>query len=221
MIYSLGFFDFSWSFLVIMLINLLIVLTIKKVSFVDLIFYKIDAIAEKMCTDHIAGDSSFKNLISFLLFFILTCNLVGCFGFFPIFSILISPFFLAAFVFLIGLFYGFKKRGLKLIFGLVPSKVPLAFKPIFFFIELISFIFRPFSLAFRLLLNISVGHIIISYLFQLLLKLSQSIGAWSFLAIPFFGIIMAIELMAAFMQSYIFATFSSIIIGSCVNKESH
>jgi F0F1-type ATP synthase, subunit a len=94
-------------------------------------------------------------------------------------------------------------------------KAPLPIMPV---IELISTITKPFALMVRLFANIMAGHIIIMVLMAIIFILGGLYGAGvgsgvSVVSISMTLFMMALELLVAYIQAYVFTMLSSIFIG--------
>lgn len=157
-------------------------------------------------------------LLSFF-FFIFTAALVGLLPYSKTSTGNISVTVALALVsFLTAQWAGISKYGFVHHFvGLVPASVPGPLKPLMFVIELLSLFAKPFALTVRLFANMVAGHIVITTLLMLIplmAAVSQAMGLIMIpvsLALALF--IMALELLVAFLQAFIFTLLSSIFIG--------
>jgi F-type H+-transporting ATPase subunit a len=149
-----------------------------------------------------------------LFFFILSCNLIGLIpGSYTITSQLVVTGAFALFIFLMTLFIGFGRHGLRFLGILVPPGIPKILIPLMIPIEIISMLARPFSLSIRLFANMMAGHTILAILFGMALSLPWFIGV-----VPFgFTVVMTgLEVMVAFIQAYIFTTLTCFYIGDVI-----
>ena len=107
---------------------------------------------------------------------------------------------LSIFFLLMNTFLGFKRRGLEYFRTFFPAGVPTVMAPLIVPIEIISNLSRPFSLTIRLVVNMSVGHIILKVLGGFVV----SMGIFGFL--PLIGdlCIIAFEMFVALLQAYIY-----------------
>ena len=107
---------------------------------------------------------------------------------------------LSIFFLLMNTFLGFKRRGLEYFRTFFPAGVPTVMAPLIVPIEIISNLSRPFSLTIRLVVNMSVGHIILKVLGGFVV----SMGILGFL--PLIGdlCIIAFEMFVALLQAYIY-----------------
>lgn len=158
-----------------------------------------------------------------LFMFILFANLLGLlplglFGLHPFTftSHLNVTGILAIMSFSIVLIVGFFKHKLRFFSLFVPSGTPLLMMPLIFLIELISFLFRPFSLALRLFVAMTAGHILLKVLAGFVINSSNAGAGWgALIGIPSFVLmvgISALEVLVAGIQAYVFALLTSLYI---------
>jgi len=93
--------------------------------------------------------------------------------------------------------------------------------PLIFVIELISFLFRPFSLGLRLFVAMMAGHVLLEVLASFVIDSSSAGIGWG-LAIggPSFILMLAIcalEILVAGIQAYVFALLASLYINDAEN----
>ncbi len=122
---------------------------------------------------------------------------------------------LSVFFLIMNTFLGFKRRGLEYLRTFFPAGVPVVMAPLIVPIEIISTLSRPFSLTIRLVVNMSVGHIILKVLGGFVV----SMGIFGFL--PFIGdlCIIAFEMFVALLQAYIYTVLSCVYLGMAINGE--
>lgn len=128
---------------------------------------------------------------------------------------------LAMATFLIVLVVGFGTHGIKF-FGLfVPHGTPLIMIPIIFVIELISFLVRPFSLAVRLFVAMTAGHVLLKVLAGFVINAGAAGAATAaFVSVPSFILMIGIsllEVLIAFIQAYVFALLASSYLNDAIN----
>jgi F-type H+-transporting ATPase subunit a len=103
----------------------------------------------------------------------------------------------------------------------IPMKILLAL------IEVMSLFIKPLTLMLRLAGNISAGHIaILSFIGLIFIfgKAGQSIGGGAIgtaMAIPLTLFMMAIELIVAFVQAYVFTLLTASYIGAATEEAHH
>lgn len=89
--------------------------------------------------------------------------------------------------------------------------VPLFVRLILIPIEIAEILIRPVTLCIRLFANVAAGHIVlISFIFLILILKSISIAVFS---LAFYLLVSVIEILVAFLQSFIFTALSSLFIG--------
>lgn len=158
-----------------------------------------------------------------LFMFILFANLIGLL---PLGLVGLHPFtvtshftvtgVLAIMSFGIVLIVGFWKHGFHFFSLFVPHGTPLPLLPLIFVIELVSFMVRPFSLALRLFVAMTAGHILLKVLASFVVAGGQAgIGTGLLVGIPSFALMIgvsALELLVAGIQAYVFALLTSLYI---------
>jgi F-type H+-transporting ATPase subunit a len=108
---------------------------------------------------------------------------------------------LAAIVFIGVTIIGFAKHGLHFLRLFVPEGVPAVLLVLLVPIEVLSYFIRPFTLSIRLFANMLAGHTMLA----IFGGFAASVG---FLAILPLGIdiaLIALELLVAALQAYVFA----------------
>ncbi|MBN4076651.1 F0F1 ATP synthase subunit A [Mariprofundus ferrooxydans] len=149
--------------------------------------------------------------VIFTLFvFILGCNLVGLVpGAFTPTSQLAVTGTLAIGVFLYATGLRFYRHGWSFFYAFTPKGVPKIMLPLMIPIELISFIARPVTLALRLFANMTAGHMALGVLAVLGLA-----TPWFFQWLPlgFTAVQLALEIVIAFIQAYIFVVLTCVYI---------
>ena len=163
-----------------------------------------------------------------LFMFILFANLLGLL---PLGVVGIHPFtftshftitgVLAIMSFAIVLVVGFWRHGLHFFSLFVPHGTPGWLLWLIPVIELVSFMVRPFSLALRLFVAMTAGHVLLKVLAGFVINAGNA-GALTGLAVggPSFILmigISALELLVAGIQAYVFALLTSLYINDAVN----
>lgn len=159
-----------------------------------------------------------------LFMFILVANIMGLL---PLGVVGVHPFtvtshftvtgVLAILSFSIVLVVGLGKHGYKF-FGLfIPHGAPWWMIPLLFPIEIVSFMVRPFSLALRLFVAMTAGHVLMKVLSGFIIQGVNADALWvaPLVAIPSFLLmvgISALELLVAGIQAYVFALLTSLYI---------
>lgn len=125
---------------------------------------------------------------------------------------------LAVLVFLVSIVLRFKAKGFVGFFGsYIPPGVPWWVLFLFVPIELISQVMKPFSLAVRLFANMTAGHLLLLTIagFTVLYKsaIITAISVGGTIAILLF------ELFVDFIQAYVFAFLSALMLGEALAEE--
>lgn len=163
-----------------------------------------------------------------LFMFILFANLLGLL---PLGLIGIHPFtatshftvtgVLAILSFSIVLVVGFWRHGLHFFSLFVPHGTPLWLMWLIPFIELVSFLVRPFSLALRLFVAMMAGHVLLEVLSSFVISSSNSGLFWGgIVGLPSFLLMVAIcalELLVAGIQAYVFALLTCVYLNDAEN----
>jgi F-type H+-transporting ATPase subunit a len=112
---------------------------------------------------------------------------------------------------------GIKKHGLLKYLASLAPPVPWWIMPFIYFLEVLSALVRPFTLAIRLFANMIGGHTLIATILGLILlfknygTVGSSIVGYIFLSF--------IELLVAFLQAFIFTLLSTLYIGFSITSE--
>ncbi len=142
---------------------------------------------------------------------------------FPVTSRMAIPAFLAMFVWVVFIFVGIKKQGLKYFINtLVPPGVPAPLLILIIPIEFISvFLIRPISLAVRLFANMIAGHMMLTVFF--LTTSAYFVLGPKLIAFPvpfaFAVVITAFEVFVSVLQAFIFTLLTAVYIESSLHAE--
>ncbi len=163
----------------------------------------------------------FFPLVFSLFTFVLTANLLGLIPYnFTVTSHIVVTFALALLVIGTVVVYGFLRHGLRFFKLFVPHGVPAWLLPMIVMIEIISFLSRPISLSLRLFANMMAGHIALKIFAMFVIALG---GAGAFAAIlsplPLLVAValMALELLVAFLQAYVFSILTCIYLNDALH----
>ncbi len=94
-------------------------------------------------------------------------------------------------------------------------------------VEILGMFIKPFTLMLRLFANITAGHIVVMAFVGLIFmfgKLGESLGGGvvgAVISIPLTIFIMAIELLVAFIQAYVFILLTASYIGAATEEHHH
>ncbi|MEP6785753.1 MAG: F0F1 ATP synthase subunit A [Sphingomonadales bacterium] len=117
---------------------------------------------------------------------------------------------------------GFWRHGLHFFSLFVPHGTPWWLMWLIPFIELFSFLIRPFSLALRLFVAMMAGHILMKVLAGFVINGLNADALWvaPVVALPSFILMIGItllELLVCAIQAYVFALLTSLYINDAVN----
>ena len=227
----IGHFDLSFTNSSLMMILSLVVVSVffyMATAKQDLIPGRLQSIAEIMyefIADMIRSTSGTEGLRFFpfiftLFLFILAANVLGLF---PVFLTLTSQIIvtlsLSLTVMAVVIVYGIYKNGFRFLKIFLPSGIPFYVLPIVIPIEIFSFLSRPISLSVRLFANMLAGHVLLKIFAGFIITLGTA-GIWSILApLPFIFTIalIALELLVAFLQAYVFAILTCIYLNDALH----
>jgi F-type H+-transporting ATPase subunit a len=167
-----------------------------------------------------------------LFMFILVANVLGLlpFGIVGVHPFTITSHFtvtgvLAILSFSIVLVVGFAKHGLRFFTLFVPSGTPWWLLWLIPLVEFISFMVRPFSLALRLFVAMTAGHILLKVLAGFIINAGNAGAGWGVLVgVPSFALMLgvsALEMLVAGIQAYVFALLTSLYINDAVHLHDH
>jgi len=156
-----------------------------------------------------------------LFVFVLFANLIGLIPYsFTVTSQLIITVTLALLVFFIVVGYGFWKNGLHFFNLFVPKGVPKLILPAIVAIEVLSFLSRPVSHSVRLFANMLAGHITLQVFAGFIIMLGSAgiLGLFG-ATLPFIMVVLliALELLVAFLQAYVFAILTCIYLNDAIH----
>ncbi len=161
-------------------------------------------------------------------FFVLGLNLLGQLPFFPgsanVTGNISVTLVLAVITFLITNLSGNKHYwGHILWMPGVPALLKILITPL----EILGIFLKPITLMLRLFANIAAGHIVILCFVSLIFILGKSgtsmagtVGGFA-MSIPLTLMMMALELLVAFLQAYIFTMLSATYFGAAVEEAHH
>lgn len=101
----------------------------------------------------------------------------------------------------------------------IPADVPVWIWPLWWVIELVGIISKPFALMIRLFANITAGHIIVLSLISLIFVFkSVYIAPVSVAFVIFMDVL---ELLVAALQAFIFTLLTALFIGGAIEEHHH
>lgn len=128
---------------------------------------------------------------------------------------------LALVSFSIVIVVGFARHGLHFFSLFLPHGTPIYMAPFIVIIEIISFLVRPFSLALRLFVAMTAGHLLMKVLAGFVINgANAGVLYVGIVAVPSFVFmigITALELLIAGIQAYVFALLTSVYLNDAVN----
>jgi F-type H+-transporting ATPase subunit a len=194
----------------------------------ELMFDTIDDLAESVMGHE---GRSFFPFVFTLFMFIMAMNLLGMSILLPTAtSQLAVTATLAALTVGLVIIVGFVRNGLGFFKLFVPSGAPWWIMPLIVPIEVISFLIRPLTLALRLFGNMIGGHIVLNvfggFVIGLaVLAMAGGIASLGILgsALAMAGIIalIALEMLVAVLQAFVFAVLACVYLNDVVNLHSH
>lgn len=171
-------------------------------------------------------DLQFRYLFPYIFsiyFFILSANLIGFLpATFTITSHLSVTFFLAILLFI--LIYAVMVTVLRQTFlsFFLPAGMSFGLSILLVPLEIISFFFRPISLAVRLFANIMAGHalfkIIIGFVYQMIATALPIMNIIQLLPIFILVLLFFLEIGVAFIQAYVFSVLTCLYLSDTVTS---
>lgn len=111
---------------------------------------------------------------------------------------------------------GLRRQGLGFFRIFLPAGIPLFVAPIFVLVEVISYLFRPITLGFRIFANIVAGHIMLKLFADFCAMLVAALGAAGILAslapLAMIAVLYAFEILIVSIQSYIFLLIAALYL---------
>lgn len=157
----------------------------------------------------------------FSLFILLTLNnLLGIIPHtFTATSHLIITFTLALSFFICVVIKSFLHHGLHFFEYFLPSSAPLAMAPFTVFVELLSFLSRPFSLSIRLFANMMSGHTLLHILSSfawIMMSVGGLLALASIFPLAIIFVIIGLEMGIAVLQAYVFTILTCIYLHDAI-----
>jgi F-type H+-transporting ATPase subunit a len=146
--------------------------------------------------------------------FILFGNVLGLIPYsFTFTSHIIVTFALALFVFFFVTMVAFIRHGIRFFTFFFPPGAPVIMAPLLVPIEIISYLTRPVSLSLRLFANMLAGHTIIA----VFAGFTVALGIFGFLPLAFNVALLALEVVIAALQAYVFAILTCLYLSDAVH----
>jgi len=123
---------------------------------------------------------------------------------------------LALMVFVYANVIAIQRQGLGFFRLFLPADIPIFIAPVFVFIEVVSYLFRPFTLGFRLFANIVAGHVMLKLFADFCTMMISAFGPIGVVAaigpVLVMTVLYAFEVMIVCIQAYIFMLISSMYL---------
>jgi F-type H+-transporting ATPase subunit a len=124
-------------------------------------------------------------------------------------------------VFIYANVIAFRRHGLAFFRFFLPPNLPILVAPIIVLVEVVSYLFRPITLGFRLFANIFAGHVMLKLFADFCTMLSGAFGAYGILASIVPVLVMVVlyvfEIMIVCIQAYIFMLISSMYLRDAIH----
>ena len=163
----------------------------------------------------------FFPLVFTVFLFIISLNIIGLIPYsFTLTSHFIITFNLSFFLFLGINIIGIRLHRLRFFSLFLPTGTSIILTFLLVPIELVSYVFKPISLAIRLFVNLMAGHTLLKIITCFTWILMNSSGLLFFIHyIPLLFLIplFSLELVISFIQAYIFSTLFCIYLNDAVN----
>lgn len=171
----------------------------------------------KMLDENVGPEGRrFAPLIFAIFIFVLAANLLGLLpwvGAFTPTSHVSVTIGLAMLVFIIVCIVGFARHGLHFFSLFWPKNTFFPLALFVAFIEFLSFLSRPFTLAIRLFANMTAGHVLLKVFGGFVV----SLGVFGILPLGVNVALTALEVLIAVVQAYVFALLASIYLNDAIN----
>jgi F-type H+-transporting ATPase subunit a len=203
----------------VVLVTALIVLGTRKHALVpgrwqSLAEMSYEFIADMVETNIGRGGREFFPFVFTLFMFILFANLLGLIPYsYTVTSQIVVTFALAAVVFIGVTIVGIVRHGFRFLSLFVPHGVPAALLLLLVPIELLSYCIRPFTLSIRLFANMLAGHTMLA----IFAGFAASIGLLGIFPLGITVLLIALELLVAALQAYVFAILTCLYLSDAIN----
>jgi F-type H+-transporting ATPase subunit a len=215
-----------YMFIIVGLVSLLLIGATRRRAVVPGRLQSIAEISYEFVADTVRSSAGTEGMKFFpfvftLFMFVLAANLIGLIPYsFTVTSQLVITASLALLVFFLVVGYGFWKNGLHFLNLFVPKGVPKLILPAIVAIEVLSFLSRPVSHSVRLFANMLAGHITLQVFagFVIMLGSAGVVGLFG-ATLPFIMVVLliALELLVAFLQAYVFAILTCIYLNDAIH----
>lgn len=203
----------------VVLVTALIVLSTRRAQLVPSRFQSVSEIAyefvARMIQDNVGDEGQRYFPFIFTLFaFVLFGNLLGLLPYgFTFTSHIIVTFALAAVIFIAVTLIGIVRHGFGFLRLFAPHGVPLVLLPMLVPIELLSYFIRPFTLSFRLFMNMLVGHMLLA----IVAGFAVTLGIFAIFPVAIDTALVLLELLVAGLQAYVFTILTCTYLNDAIN----
>jgi F-type H+-transporting ATPase subunit a len=160
------------------------------------------------------GGREFFPFVFTLFMFILFANFLGMIPYsYTVTSQIVVTFALAAVVFIGVTIIGIVRHGFRFLRLFVPRGVPALLLLLLVPIELLSYFIRPFTLAIRLFANMLAGHTMLA----IFAGFAASIGLLGILPMGIDVLLVALEILVAALQAYVFAILTCLYLSDAIH----
>jgi F-type H+-transporting ATPase subunit a len=177
-------------------------------------------IKDEIIGDNVGGEKVSLRLLPYfvaLFFFILTMNLTGLIpGGHTATGSIGTTAALALTAFIVINFTAIREAGMGHWFKHLLGGAPVWLAPLMIPIELISMLIKPFALTIRLFANMTAGHVVLLSLLGLMFYFQTIIISPAIVGFSLF--IMALELLVAVIQAFIFTMLTAIFTGLAIGE---
>ena len=171
-------------------------------------------VADMVDTNAGHGARPYFPFVFTLFVFILFANLFGLVPWsFTITSHIVVTFALALVVFIGVTIIGFARHGAHFLRLFVPEGVPPVLLVLLVPIEVLSYFIRPFTLSIRLFANMLAGHTMLA----IFGGFAAAVGFLAFFPVAIDIAIMALELLVAVLQAYVFAILTVLYLRDAIH----
>jgi F-type H+-transporting ATPase subunit a len=203
----------------VVLITALLVLGTRKRALVpgrwqSLAEMSYEFVADMVETNVGHGGREFFPFVFTLFMFILFANFLGMIPYaYTVTSQIVVTFALAAVVFIGVTIIGIVRHGFHFLRLFVPQGVPAPLLLLLVPIEVLSYFIRPFTLAIRLFANMLAGHTMLA----IFAGFAASIGIFGILPLGVDILLIALEVLVAALQAYVFAILTCLYLSDAIH----
>ncbi len=204
---------------IVLLITALIVYGTRRASLVPGRLQSLAEVSYEFVADMVESNVGHEGMPYFpfifsLFMFILFANLLGLIPYsFTVTGQIIVTFALAIVVFIGVTIIGFIRHGLHFLRFFVPEGVPKLLLIILVPIEVLSYFIRPFTLSIRLFANMLAGHTMLG----IFAGFAALVGVFAIFPIAIDVLLLALELLVAVLQAYVFAILSCLYLNDAIH----